>query len=50
MTNALFSILGMHIPAFILEPDDYKDNLIFKDINFSQHSVFSYYYILKQLN
>ncbi|WP_018341758.1 SulP family inorganic anion transporter [Cytophaga aurantiaca] len=51
MTNALFSIPGMNIPEFILEPDgftdDYKDDSSFKDIDFSQHSVFSYYYILK---
>lgn len=51
MTNALFTIPGMTIPEFILEPDgftdDYKDDSAFKDIDFSEHSVFSYYYLLK---
>lgn len=54
MTNTLFSTPGMYIPEFILEPDgftdDYKDNSNFKYINFSEHSVFSYYYILKWPN
>ena len=54
MTNALFSIPGMYIPEFILKPDgctdDYKDNSSFKDINFSEHSAFSYYYIINGLN
>lgn len=51
MTNALFTIPGMNIPEFILEPDgftdDYKDDSSFKDIDFSEHPVFSYYYLLK---
>lgn len=51
MTNALFEIPGMNIPEFILEPDgftdDYKDNSSFKDIDFVEHQVFSYYYLLK---
>lgn len=54
MTNALFTIPDMQIPEFILEPDgftdDYKDNSSFRDINFTQHSVFSYYYLLKGPN
>ncbi|ABG60803.1 SulP family inorganic anion transporter [Cytophaga hutchinsonii] len=54
MTNALFSIPGMNIPEFILEPDgftdDFKDNSDFKDIDFTQHAVFSYYYLLKGPN
>lgn len=51
MTNALFSIPDMCIPEFILEPDgftdDFKDNSGFRDIDFTQHPVFSYYYLLK---
>jgi MFS superfamily sulfate permease-like transporter len=51
MTNATFSVPDMQIPEFILEPDgftdDYKDNSDFRDINFTQYPVFSYYYILK---
>lgn len=54
MTNATFSIPDMQIPEFILEPDgftdDYKDDSSFRDINFTEHAVFSYYYILKGPN
>lgn len=50
MTNALFTIPGMRIPEFILEPDgftdDHKDGS-FRDIDFTEHPVFSYYYLLK---
>lgn len=52
MTAAFVSVEGLPIPDFILEPDGFTDDFAhdssfkLQDINFEEHSTFSFYYLL----